>query len=170
MAYEEIIDKYTRSLYNIIYIDEVDIWDGVAFGLSQTVTTNLKALFQQHYLYSEIGQETIARWLDRLKAKVSELSFKYAPLFAAYETQFTDADIYANNSGESSSSTKFYATPQTQIGQTGNYLTTQNDVDVEQSGLNGMTKAKAREEYLNSLRVLEWEYIRDCKDLFMGVM
>ena len=167
---QEIIDKYTRSLYNILNIDEIEIWEGINFGLPEGVDTKLKALFESHYMYYEIGQETIARWLDRLKAKVEELSYKYNPLFTAYATPFTDADIYANNTGDSSSSTKFYATPQTQIGQVKNYLTTQNDVEVEQSGLNGMTKADARENYIESLRVLEWEYIQDCKDLFMGVM
>lgn len=163
----EIIDKYTRSLYNIINIDLIDIWENIDFNLPSFVSIDdIKEYFVYEYNYHEIAFETIAKWLYYLNAKVNLLSKKYTNLFTAFNTQYGDADIYSNNLGEFETSNKLYSTPQTQIDGTGDYLTQQQDNTGSESYLRGMTKAEAREIYVNKLRNIYYEYIREFKDLF----
>lgn len=173
---QPIIDQYTRSLYNIINIDNIDIWKNVAFDLpTDKDVENIKSLFEQTYLYNEIGVETISQFLDRLKAKVFDLCFKYKPLLAVY-SDFTDNDIYANYQGKSENKSKYYKTPQTQIiaadlpESSDKYLTEQTNISASEQRLSGMTKAAARSEYADNLRFLYHEFVSECKILFMGVL
>lgn len=167
---QEIYDKYTRSLYNIINIDLINIWENVTFNLPEIVNLNqLKTLFEQTYMYREIGVETIAKWLDLLKYKVYDLSIKYTPLFTAYADEYDNDDIYVNNTGDYESEQKFYDTPQSQLVAGKDYLTTQTNNSGSEKRLTNMTKAEAREIYANKLRFLYHEFVKECKNLFMGV-
>lgn len=166
----ELKDKYTRSLYNILYIDNVDIWQNVTFNLPENVNLqDIKDMFVAKYKYREIGVETIALWLDLLKDKVTLLNKEYTNLFNAFSSQYTDSDIYANSTGNFDNSQKRYTTPQTQLNQIDNYLTEQVDSSGNESYLRGMTKAHARAEYLAGLREIYFEYVSEFNNLFMGV-
>lgn len=170
MMPQPLIDKYTRSLYNILYIDNIDIWQNIEFNLPQNVNLDdIKDMFVAKYKYREIGVETVSLWLDYLNNKVILLNKEYTNLFNAFSSQYTDADIYANSTGDFNNSQKRYATPQTQIDQVENYLTEQVDSSGNESYLRGMTKAHARAEYLAGLREIYYEYINEFDELFMGV-
>lgn len=167
---QELIDKYTRSLYNIINIDKTDIWKNSNFVLPDFVNIDkIKEMFNAEYLYNEIGVETVGQFMTRLDNKVLLLNDKYTKLFNAFNIEFTNNDIYANNIGEFLTSSKLYRTPQTQINQVGNYLTEQQDNEGNEQILRGMTKAEAREIYVDKLRNIYYEYIQEFKDLFMKI-
>ena len=175
MATQPLIDKYTRSLWNILNVDQIDIWKDVSFDLpTETDVSKVKQLFENTYLYYEIGVETVSRFLDRLKAKVYDLCLKYRPLMSVY-ADFSDDDIYSNYQGISENQSKYFKTPQTQIVQadlpesSDKYLTEQTNNLTKEKRLAGMTKASAREEYADSLRFLYHEFVKECKTLFMEV-
>lgn len=165
-----LVDKYTISLYNLVNYYEVDIWENVNFNLPASANIDtLKQLFYNTYKYYEIGFETIARFLDELKDKVFDLSMKYTPLFNLYDKDFNDNDIYNNFIGENQNTQQYYATPQSQLVNTANYLTSQTNENGSENRLVGMTKAEAREIYADRIRYLYHEFVGECKNLFMGV-
>lgn len=167
---QEIIDKYTRSLYNILEVDLINIWENVQFNLPDFVDRDkIKSMFKAEYLYNEIALETIAKFITYLENKVILLNDKYTNLFNAFKTPFTEDDIYANNTGNSKLTNKLYRTPQTQIGETGSYLSEQQDTEGEENFLRGMTKAEAREQYIENIRNVYYDYVREFRDLFMKI-
>lgn len=164
----EIIDKYTRSLYNIINIDQINIWEDIDFNLPDFVDLDdIKSYFVYEYNYYEIAFETIAKWLFEMKAKVNLLSKKYTNLFNAFKDNYQNEDIYSNNLGNFETSAKLYRTPQTQIVDVGDYFSEKQDNSGNESYLRGMTKSEAREIYVNRLRNIYYEYVREFRDLFM---
>lgn len=169
--YLPLIDKYTRSLYNILYIDNIDIWENITFNLPSIVDiTQLKTLFVNTYKYHEIGFETIARWLDELNDKIFDLSIKYTPLFNVFNTEFTNDQIYNNFIGTTENEQKFYQTPQSQISNNMNdYLTNQTNTNDSENRLVGLTMAEAREIYADKLRYLYHEFVAECRNLFMEI-
>lgn len=203
-------NKLTVELREIVD-SGVDIWD---FDYPSYYEGSERMEFEQkvidHYAFHQIGQETVGRWLHMFRTRIREIMpyyiqlYKSQALMDSIEDPFGNVDITetfeqettGHSSSETSGSqnndslTKFHDTPQGEVGNLGDYLTSAtktegngSDSSESSSDSSGTVKhtftkkgnqgvntyAHDMQELRKTFLNIDLQIINELKDLFLQV-
>lgn len=155
---------YTMTLEAVIKI--ANIFDFNYNLYDETKKKDLEQAFIDHYLFKEIGVETIGRFKHKLRERWILILPKYNKLWIANNK---DVEIFSNNKGSSKRVSNFNDLPITPPTSKSDYPTTSTDEISSYSSLSGISEIEALSRYNELVSNITFQFLKEFISLFMSI-
>lgn len=165
------MSNYTTNLYEIIK-NEFNIFDFnyIRTNESQAIISNLDLEngFINHFLFREIGFETLDRFKHKLKTQWLESLGEFDKLLVAYNDNINIKSNIGNNSRNTS---VYNDTPKNALdfGTETSHASNITSNELTNVGLAGLTEIEALELYHDKLKDIVTEFYNSFDNLFMQI-
>lgn len=158
------MSKYTLELWEVLeygynlFNFEYDFYD-------ETKKATLQENFTNHFLFHEIGSETVDRFITRLGVRWKEVIGKYSTMFQANEEMIANNEVLTNFKSESE--IQFHDTPNGEVSVDNGNLT--NVTKTNSKGYAGTTGVQLLKDYNQNFVDIQEEFFKEFSSLFMQV-